>query len=157
MDDEKKATESIVVSPTDLPGRARARSTPGKITDDVLSRICERIEGGSPISHACVLEGVSDRALRFLMDAHEDVYIAVRRAVARKVAGRLDQFDELVVSDPQAAKALTWLIERMDPGEFAPPKQRVEQTGEDGGPIKTESAVRWYVPRNPRIPTGEDE
>ena len=52
-----------------------------------------------------------------------------------------------VRANPDLAK---WFLERVDP-RFAPPKQRTEHTGRDGGPIQTEEVVLSDDERAARI------
>lgn len=123
----------------------RRRSTPGKLTPEVLERICGRIADGETRVAACAAEGVSDTALYLLRKAHpevdEQVSIAeglgvrwYRRQVATCEAGK-DAGDDW--------KRWAWLAERIHPSAFRPPPQKSEQelSGPGGGSVEVETRV----------------
>ena len=69
---------------------------------------------------------------RWMGDAED----AARRAVLRS----------LEMGNSELGK---WMLERIDP-RMAPPKQKLEHTGKDGGPVETASRVVFYIPNNGR-------
>ena len=121
-----------------------------------LEAICARIEGGTHQNHACALEGVPRQTYYDLLgrDPEAAAMVAKARAVAAEaLRARVQLVAEGCGEERANANVLLHLLERAHPEEYGPPKQRLEQSGPDGGPIKTESAVKFYVPVNPRIPT----
>ena len=80
----------------------------------------------------------------------------------RKVGAHLAVVESVAageVEDGSLARAqlaaATWMLSKLRPSEFAD-RQKVEQTGKDGGPIETRSEVAVYRrPANPII-DGED-
>lgn len=137
----------ISIASTAKHSRARAK----------LDAICARIRRRTPINQACALEGVSRSMLYRLIDDDEDAATAIESARSEAALQDEAELRALIASESKTANVMLHLMERLYPADYGPPKQRVEQTGADGGPIQTESLVRWYVPANPRIPTGEED
>jgi hypothetical protein len=135
--------------------RARARA-------DVVAAICERVRGGTHVSHACALEGIAKSTLHEWRKEPE-IEIAVEAARAEAAESRRLQLERIAGGEhptvsaddktfaPPNPNVLLALLARSHPDEYGQEKQRVEQTGADGAPL----AVQFYVPRNPRIPSGE--
>lgn len=106
--------------------RARAR----------LTAICDRIRSGTPINHACALEGVPRSSFYELVG--RDEVAALQVAEARAVAAEDMRARLLLVAEGHGeeranANVLLHLLERAHPDEYAPPKQRVETSGPGGG------------------------
>lgn len=126
---------------SNLPPRARKPSTPGKLTPAVIAGICKLIAEGKDRTFACAAHGATDSALRKYRAAHEEVDAALQLAEAQGA-----EWYRTKIATVPAGKDATddwkrwaWLGERIHPSVLAPPKQRVEQTGADGGPIKLET------------------
>lgn len=133
---------------TPVPVKRGRPPGPGKLTPERIDAICERIEGGAAIAHACYLEGVTPEALRVRRAMDEDVAYRVGRARAVAVDRMRLEFMELMRADKRAAAILLNYMERADPETYAPPKQRVETSGPDGGPIQLTAG---------RVPLTEEE
>ena len=107
--------------------RARARSTPGKITADCLAGICRLIAEGGTRAGACAEHGVTDSSLRELRSRHPEIDAQVAQAEA---AGA-EHYRTLLLSCPAGTgapddwKRYAWIAERLHPKEYAPPKQTV--------------------------------
>jgi hypothetical protein len=108
---------------------------PGKLDPGTIARICDRIEAGAAIKHACLLEGVTAEALRLRREADPDVAFQVERARAVAVEAMREEFLTLVRTDRRSAMALLSYIERADPETYGAPKMRHEIGGVGGGPI----------------------
>jgi hypothetical protein len=118
-----------------LPPRAREPSTPGKLTPEVLAGICKLIAEGKDRTYACAAHGVTDSALRKHRAAHEDVDAAVSLAEAAGAEWYRTQIATVPAGKDATDdwKRWAWLGERIHPTVLAPPKQRVESSGPDGG------------------------
>lgn len=129
-------------------GHSRARAA--------LGAVCERIRNMTPINRACALEGVPRSSLYALLDADDEARLLVDQA--RAAAAERDELElrALIKVEAKSANVMLHLMERLYPDDYAPPKTRTEVSGADGGPIKTEAAVQFYVPANPRIPTSAE-
>jgi hypothetical protein len=123
----------VLEPPEAIPARLRK---PGKLTEACLTRICERIEAGTPIRHACLLEGVTPQALHVRRSADPDVAFAVDAARARAVDAMRLRFLDLVEGDRRSALALLKFMERADPDTYGEPERRVALSGPNGGPIE---------------------
>jgi hypothetical protein len=144
-----------------LPLRARARPTPGKLTPEVLGRICAAIAQGEHRAGACAAQGVTDSALRKLRAEHPEVDEQVAEAEAKGAT-----YYRKRVAEAEAGKDArddwkrwAWLGERLHPSAFAPPPKRVEQSGPDGGPqeVAVSGAVSISLADAVRIARGESE
>lgn len=114
------------------PARARA---------EVVAAICERIRTGTPINHAGALERVAKTTLHLWRHADPEVELLISTARAEAAEAARSELQEVARGKgmPGAnANVLLHLLERAHPDEYAPPKQRVETTGADGGPQKIE-------------------
>jgi hypothetical protein len=119
-------------------GHSRARSR--------LLEICERIRGGTPINHACALEDVPRSSFYALREADPEADHAVLKAIAFWSEAERQRIEKaLDAGDPKTANVRLHRIGIRDPDNYAPPPKRVEQTGKDGGPVKTEVTVRDAV------------
>lgn len=99
-----------------------------------LGAICELIRNRTPINRACALENVPRRSFYDLLDADPEARDLVDQA--RAAAAHADEIElrHLIASGSKSSNVMLHLMERLYPDDYAPPKQRVEQTGRDGGP-----------------------
>jgi hypothetical protein len=101
-----------------------------------LDAVCERLAGGTPINHACALEGVPRQSFYELIASDEGAALVV--AAARAKGAEAYRSSLVLIAEGNGAErananVLLHLMERLYPDDYAPPKQRVEQTGADGG------------------------
>ena len=102
--------------------RARAR----------LDAICERLRAGTPINHACALEGVPRRTFYDLLARDPEAELAVQAARAEAA----ERLRENIIALAQGGEGnrganpnvLLHLAERLYPDDYSPPKQRIEST-----------------------------
>ncbi len=104
-------------------------------------RVATHVRSGTPINHACALERVPRASFYEWMAQDPQIALDVgeARAVAAEAARRVVLAVALGEGEEGAnANVLLHLLERAHPDEYAPPKQRVETTGADGGPQRVE-------------------
>lgn len=128
-----------------------------KLNPAIQLEICKSIAAGIDVESACVREGVSKSTYYDWLkrgEAGESPFDEFLEAIDQAMAEVTRRVTYHVVKAAESDwKAGAWWLERRRGSVYGPPKQRLEQSGPDGGPIKTESAVKFYVPVNPRIPT----
>ncbi len=109
--------------------RARAR-------DEVVAAICKRIAAGATIKNACAMERLSKSTLAEWRKDDATVELDVEEA--RAVKGEVLRMDIDAIANGRReiepgfstpnANVLLQMLERMEPDEWAPPKQRVDAT-----------------------------
>jgi hypothetical protein len=112
---------------------------------EALDAICERLREGTPINHACALEGVPRRSFYDLMEASEESRLAVDAARAYGAEQYRRDLVDIVTTGGKSERSngnvLLHLMERLYPDEYRPAPQRVENSGPDGGAQRHEVAV----------------
>ncbi len=147
-DDDRSKLAEVTLGP--LAPRARARI---KLTPEALARVFAAIADGGDRTNACAAEGFTYEALRLATKQDPELKEQYEIACALGAGTFVRDIKSLAFSDkPGGWSAIAWLAERLHPTVFAKPVDRVEQTGEGGGPLK----VTWYLPGNPRIPSSTD-
>lgn len=122
-------------------GPAAAESSGHSRVRARLVEICERIASGTPQNHACALEGVPRSSFYALLDSDPEALLQVQAARANAAEAAREELRMVALgggAPGSNANVLLHLLERAHPDEYAPPKQRVEQTGADGGPQQVE-------------------
>lgn len=122
----------------------RLRRVPGKLTPAVFVAICDRIAQGTPISHACYLEGVTPESLHAFRERDPIADWAVNEARATAIDALSREFFEFLRAyrkERAAAVLLTWM-ERADPHNFAPPPKELRHSGPEGGPIALQAVAK---------------
>lgn len=109
---------------------------PGKLTDEVLERICQRIAEGATKVDACASEGVSDTALHMLRKARPDVDERVRIAEGEGVRWYRERIATCEAGKDARDdwKRWAWLAERLHPRDLKPPPQENENNNKHAGP-----------------------
>jgi hypothetical protein len=134
---------------TDHPdSRARARGEEwrtARTKDVIVDAVVERLRAGQSIARACAEEGVTRSVWYAWLE--KDRAMAERVELARGVGMGVheDLLDDLIRSGSKGANVQLHRMGTVYPDNYAPPPKRVEQTGKDGGPVKTEVTVRDSV------------
>lgn len=131
-----------------------------KLTPEVQHMICTGISAGLPKKAACAAVGVSESAFyEWLQRGEEDIEKCKKSLYAEFVeqikksesAFQLTHLTRISKAGQEGNwQADAWLLERCFPKEYGRQKMDVELTGNDGGPVKTESVVQIYIPSNGR-------
>lgn len=119
-------TSSDVVTHT----RARAEWR----NDERISALVAMLELGIPTVAACAKLAIPRRSLYDAMEADE----ALRQRIEDARATWEADYVRGIATDPDW-KAKAWVLERRIPKRWAPPKERKEVTGANGGPVKLAS------------------
>jgi hypothetical protein len=101
-----------------------------------LAEVCARLRGGTPINHACALEGVPRQSFYELIGSDEDAALQVAAARAEGAEEYRTNLVSLALgggAERANANVLLHLMERLYPDDYAPPKQRVGLEGGDEG------------------------
>lgn len=121
-----------------LPGQQRPVHSRAR---EALAAICKRLEGGTPISHACALERVPRQSFYDLLGSDEDAALDVAKARAH---GAEDYRSELVLiakgcgEEGANANVLLHLMERLYPDDYAPAPKALALSGPGGAPVQSE-------------------
>ena len=126
---------------------------PTKYTDKLAGQICIRLASGESLRRICSAPDMPDKAtvLRWVVAPDHpfcDQYMIAREAAGYSHADNVtDIADELRFeedADPQrlrvALMGYQWAAERMAPKKHSP-KQLMEHTGKDGGPIESKDVT----------------
>lgn len=122
---------------------------PTKLTPAVKAEVCDAIRLGVPYEHAARAAGIADNTLRSWRERGEageqpfaDFLRDVNRAESEGLVSWLRRIDT-----EDSWQRFAWKAERRFPHLFAL-RQRLEHTGADGGPIKTENTDTPAVDRD---------
>ena len=126
---------------------------PTKFSPELGTRIIDLLRTGMYVETVSAAVGL-----------HKDTLYRWLKRGARAKTGALrefsDAFQKAVIEQEQRAligiqlhgkrewTALAWFLERRFPDRWG--RRRVELTGPDGGPMRTESQVKVYLPENHR-------
>lgn len=126
---------------------ARARA-------EQLTRICDRIRGGSSVDAACWREGISPDAARsrWRHAPAELALVEAARAEAEDV--RREEIKALVAAGMPTAGA-TWMLERLHRGQYHLPSKVHVGGDEEAGPVRAE--VRLTLAEATEAARGRDE
>ena len=108
-------------------------------------RFCECLKiPGLPYAGACAKVGISERVFQDWMlrgeVEPESLYGKFREAVEQaRMEGLYNGHKEVATVD------VKWLLERRFPEIYGTPKQKLEVTGQDGGPVKIEAGIQVIV------------
>jgi hypothetical protein len=102
--------------------------------------IAARIEAGTPMEPACVLEGVSIETVRDAIDRADPDADVIVRARAALEARLVTQAVELASAGTPVASSAGWLLERIAPKRWHLPS-KVEVSGPEGGPTQAEVRI----------------
>ncbi len=143
---------------------AEKKRRPGRkprITEDLIQKISEYIAGGLTKKSACQACALSESALYEYIrrgEADEDagldtIYVqfaqSIKEAEAQFQLRPLGNIAQAGASGSWQASA--WLLERCYRGSYGKAALDLNVAGQPGGePVKTESAVRVYLPSNGR-------
>lgn len=102
--------------------------------DERISALVAMLELGIPTVAACAKLAIPRRSLYDAMEADEDLRQRIEDARATWEADYVQR-----IATNQDWKAQAWVLERRIPKRWAPPKERKEVTGADGGPVRLAS------------------
>lgn len=137
----------------------RPPGRPSKLTDNLIGAICDMIRTGVTYSVAVQANGISSNTAARWMQSTNYPYSEFRRRVeiarAEAEAERIRRINVAGVNGTWQADA--WWLERFNPKDWGR-KDRIEMTGEGGGPIQVEQLqatvyqiavlAKQYVPEN---------
>ena len=129
---------------------------PTKYTQDLADEICLRLAGGESLRSICEDEHMPSKSTVLLWVVNDregvehqgfsDQYMRAREAAGFSHGDRVADLAEMAAReevDSQAARTamdgFKWAAERMAPKKHSP-KQELEHTGKDGGPIEVSDA-----------------
>lgn len=138
--------------PESVPSRVGGAILAGPRGEAVTAIFCEATRKGLPKRYAAAAAGISEstwQAWRRRGEAGEEPYATflarVNEADAERASSYLEKLEGVALGELEGVKpadmvkALTWLLERAYPRDFGS-AQKVELTGADGGPVRTETA-----------------
>lgn len=131
-----------------------------KLTKKVQDYICAAVEQGANVEMRCLNGGITvqtyltwrrrGEAARVLLGKDEPVpddeapYLSFLEAVDEALASYGMQLQQVIAQhatrDPAEARRE---LQRLFPNDYAPPTQRTELTGKDGGPVATEIIIKY--------------
>ncbi|MBI5111849.1 MAG: transposase [Rhodovulum sp.] len=126
----------------DQPRRGRGR--PSDYTDELVDEFCRRIASGRSVLSVCGdLDMPDDATIYRWRHQHPDFREKLAQAREERLESDADQIRALAKRviedeslDPQRCNAAVNAIDKA--ARLMAPKQRVELTGRDGGPIETQ-------------------
>lgn len=107
------------------------------IDEESAVRVLQSIEAGNSLSIALRSVGISVRKFQSLLKNDDLEIVAFKKAIDKAKAKSLERLLS-IISDAALDdwKAAAWLLERLNPEHFGPPKQKTEITGKDNGPVE---------------------
>lgn len=125
----------------------RPRGRPSLRTPEIVEEFCRRIAEGRSVLSVCADLDMPEQATVYRW-RHEDTDFREKLALAREE--RLEAYGDRMLAlgarvieepemDPQRVNAAVNAIDKA--ARLQAPKQRVELTGKDGGPMKMETAA----------------
>jgi hypothetical protein len=115
--------------------RKRSAGRPTKIDEQKKAEIMACLSVGASLQDAADFIGVDVSNLRRLKQRDPNFALGLRQSRAR---GKLVLMNKIHKSTQWSAAA--WMLGKLYPKKFA--RERLELTGKDGGPIKTEARVK---------------
>ena len=149
---------------------------PTKLTEERQGELCRYLRDGNAISTACALVGIDESTyhkwqqrgraeLERVEEGHvncrvrkeEAPYVEFFKSAMRaRAEGEQRHVKNIQDASSEDWRASAWFLERSRPERWGK-KQKLEHTGEGGGPVQTESTVHIFLPDNGRMPEEGDE
>lgn len=133
---------------SDIGGAEKKRGRPTLLTPETAQRVVDALKAGNFLDTAAAYVGVNRKSLHEWLkkgrakgarDPYRGFVVQVDEAMAQAevmFAARIAN----AAGDPRHWTAAAWMLERRWPDRWAK-RDRVEHTGKDGGPIKTEQVL----------------
>jgi len=113
------------------------------MTEQVVADIEKALADGASIKSAAVAAGISERTYHYwceqaaLEGAGEPLVQFLQRTTRAREQGRVALVAAIRTAAADDWRAAAWMLERMEPEAWAA-KQKLEHSGPDGAPIRTE-------------------
>lgn len=129
----------------------RGRGRPTDYSEELVTEFCRRVAGGRSVLSVCAdIDMPADTTVYRWRQEKEDFRDKLAHARDDRLEAYADRMDALArrvieeeALDPQRVNAAVNAIDKA--ARLQAPKQRVEVTGKDGGPIATDNAHHGQV------------
>lgn len=115
-----------------------------KYSETLQQQICAYIASGATNEDACRLVGIAESSFYGWIKRYPEFSQSIKRATVQFKRTHLSK-----IASDESWQASAWLLERRFPDEYGR-RAPVEVTGKDGGPVKLDEAVHFYLPDNGR-------